>query len=90
MTATKEDQLTGILLASLFEQETHLTKADKEEFPLVARAIHTILDIWDTNRIKIRSLDIKTVQEGEILIKVNDAARVCFFSPEIKKAYATA
>ncbi len=90
ISVTKEDQLTSMLLATLFQQEVFLTEEDKKEFPLVERALHTILDIWDTNRMKIRSLDVKRIADGQLMIKVNDAAQVCFLSPLAKEAYATA
>lgn len=90
MTANKNDLLTAMLVATLFQQETYLTEEDKKEFPMVERALHTILDIWDTNRIKITSLDMKLIAEGQLLIQVNDGARVCFISPLPKEAYATA
>lgn len=90
MTANKNDLLTAMLVETLFQQETYLTEEDKKEFPLVERALHTILDIWDTNRIKITSLDMKLIAEGQLLIQVNSGARVCFMSPLAKEAYATA
>lgn len=90
MNANKNDLLMGMLIEILFQQETHLTEQDKKEFPLVERALHTILDIWDTNRIKITSLNMKLIAEGQLLIQVNSGARVCFMSPLAKEAYATA
>lgn len=86
----KNNQLISILLATLFQQEIHLTKEDKAEFPLVERALHTILDIWDTNRVKITSMDLKLIAEGQLLIQINTGARVCFMSPLAKQAYANA
>ncbi len=90
MNANKNDLLTAMLVETLFQQEIYLTEEDKKEFPLVERALHTILDIWDTNRIKITSLDMKLIAEGQLLIQVNSGARVCFMSPLAKEAYATA
>lgn len=90
MTANKNDLLTAMLVETLFQQETYLTEEDKKEFPLVERALHTILDIWDTNRIRIQSMDLKQIGAGQLLIQVNDGARVCFMSPLAKEAYATA
>jgi hypothetical protein len=86
----KNDELSGMLLATLFQQEVHLTSEDKKEFPLVERAIHTILEIWESNKLKIRNMDVKLIAEGQLLIQVNDGARVCFMSPLAQEAYATA
>ncbi|MFN3758477.1 MAG: hypothetical protein ACK4SF_04600 [Algoriphagus aquaeductus] len=90
MTANKNDLLTAMLVETLFQQETYLTEEDKKEFPLVERALHTILDIWDTNWVKITSLDMKLIAEGQLLIQVNSGVRVYFMSPLAKEAYATA
>ncbi len=89
ITMNKNDQLISILLATLFQQEIHLTEVDKKEFPLAERCMYTILDIWETNRHRIHLLELKQIADGQLLIQVN-SARVCFMSPLAKEAYATA
>lgn len=86
----KNDILISMVLETLYQQEIYLTDEDKKNFPLAERCASTILDIWDTNRIKIRALDLKQIADGQLLIQVNDSARVCFITPLTKYSNATA
>lgn len=86
----KNDQLISKVLETLYQHEMHLTEADKKEFPLVERCSTTILDIYSANDIKIHALDLKQIAAGQLLIQVNDSARVCFISPELKNATTAA
>lgn len=81
MTATKEQLMMSMLLATLFQQEILLTEEDKKEFPLLERAMHTILDIWDTNRVKIHRLTLRMISDTSLLIQINDGEGSFFNSP---------
>ncbi|WBL42357.1 hypothetical protein PBT90_00085 [Algoriphagus halophytocola] len=82
MTATEiNNQLISMLLRIMYEQELHLTDLDKIEFPLVERTIHTILDIWDTNQIRIKNLEVSPLGDKGIWIQVNESSPVTFIKP---------
>lgn len=67
-----------MLLNTLYQQEQALTKEEKKEFPLVERAIHTLLDIWDTNKVPLKCLEVSHLTPEAIWIQVNESSPVTF------------
>ena len=70
-----------MLLHTLYQQELELTELEKKEFPLVIRAIHTLLEIWESNRIPINALEVSHLTTEAIWIQVNESSPVTFIKP---------
>ena len=78
-----------MLLRILYEQEQQLTEQDKLEFPLVERTIHTILDIWDTNHIPIKNMEVSPLGDKGLWIQVNESSPVTFIKPRKEAVLVT-
>lgn len=76
----KNNRLISILLETIQVQEEYLTDLDKKEFPIVERTIHTILDIWEANKLKIKTLEVIQLNTKTIWIQVNDSNPVTFLA----------
>lgn len=72
------NKLISILLETLYQSDKYLTDQDKKEFSLMYRCIHSINEIWSSNKTAIKSLDVSLLSKDMLRIQVNDSSPVTY------------
>lgn len=82
MTATElNNRLISIVLQTLHQHEESLTLKDKKKLPLIERTVSTILDVWGTNKVRIKKMEVEYLRPDMVWIKVNESSPVTFIPP---------
>lgn len=84
----KQNLLIRIVLETLYEQDRHLTKKDKKEFPLVYRAINAINEVWNSNSVKIQRLEVDSITADQVRLQVNESSPVTYIALQTLPVHA--
>lgn len=69
-------------IESLHSQDRYLNEKDKKDFPLIFRAISTINDFWNSNRVSLQKVEVESITPDMVRMQVNDCPPVTYITCE--------